>query len=136
MLAGRYARWRRRLQIVRLWAIVVVSMFASAGGRAQERGGPPRPTGPGGFGPPPFSRTDEPIDVTLSKGFVFLDREYLPPPYTIREEAEGVTINGKALKCDLPESLPPRGDGPWGEGPRGDRARGEGPRPDGPRGDG
>lgn len=54
-----------------------------------------------GFGgPPPFSPLTE---GSSSKGFLFLDGTYVPPPYEIRLMDDKVSINGKILECQPPQ---------------------------------
>ena len=62
-------------------------------------GGPIREFRGFGGGPPHFYSLTE---ATSSKGFVFLNGEYVPPPYEIRVADNVVTVNGKPLDC-----LPP-----------------------------
>src|SRR2546423_3226562 len=64
---------------------------------------PPRPydSPPRGFEPPPrFS--DAPLEATVKTGFLFLDGEYVAPPYEIRYADESVTVNGRKLTCIPP----------------------------------
>jgi hypothetical protein len=72
--------------------------------------------GPGG---PGFFRGYEPPTEAESKnGFLFINGEYIPPPYQLRLAENALTVNGHALEC-----LPPqRGYGGYG-------GRGFGSRP-------
>lgn len=76
---------------------------------------------PPGYGP--YGR-EQPIEnegIVIEKGFVFLEGQYLSPPYTIRETEDSLTINGQKLECLPPEldGFASRGFGP----PRGGRWR-------------
>jgi hypothetical protein len=66
------------------------------------------------------------VNATLTKGFVFLNGEYLSPPYEIREGEQSVIINGQALPSLLPDLEAARRDGLRMEGPRGEGPRGPG----------
>jgi len=120
-------------------ALSLVVPILTRPGSAQEHDGgrrPPRYPGPG----PSFQRGfEEPADATLAKGFAFIEGEYLSPPYELRETADGVYINGRQLRCLLPEVENYRGEGSRGgpgHGPPGAGLPGGGPRGDGLRGDG
>lgn len=66
----------------------------------------------GGFGPPRF---EGPTEARVEdKGFLFIDGEYIPPPYEIRHENEELTVNNRKLTC-LP---PPRDTSRGFFGPR------------------
>lgn len=83
------------------------------------RDGGRRDGGPGG--PPPFGRgPDSPTEVTVKRGFVFVDGEYITPPYEIRYADGKVSINGHELTCQPPARMfggrgfgPRGGDQPW-----------------------
>src|SRR5205823_5785363 len=91
------------------------------------RSAPERP--PRGFDPPPRgfeppSRSfDGPMEATAKTGFLFIDGEYIPPPYEIRYADESVTVNGRKLTCVPPPPPfygygrgfggPPRTDQSW-----------------------
>ena len=90
------------------------------------------PTEPGGRPGLAEERTEE----TTRKGFVFVEGEYLPPPYTIRLVEDRLEINGRALRHTLRDPAmfaygghwnPGGHGGPGGWGPPG-RGRGGGPR--------
>jgi hypothetical protein len=89
------------------------------GPRGNGRG--PRGDGPRGdgrppreFGPPPrgfdsprgFDQPPRPFDgpqqATAKAGFLFIDGDYLAPPYEIRHEDDSVTVNGRKLTCVPP----------------------------------
>jgi uncharacterized protein YeaO (DUF488 family) len=75
---------------------------------------PPREFRGGGPGQPPFSRGyDGPTEATVKRGFVFVDGEYLAPPYEIRYADGKLSVNGRELTC-LPPQRPfgGRGFGP------------------------
>ena len=60
-----------------------------------------------------FRGYDGPMEATVKgKGFLFLDGEYLPPPYEIRYAEDKLTVNGRELTC-IP---PPRSFGGRGFG--------------------
>lgn len=87
-------------------------------GRDEQRG---RDDGPGrdggrGFGGPGPPRFDGPTEAKVNdKGFLFIDGEYIAPPYQIRHEGDDVTVNNRKLTC-IP---PPRDSGGRGFfGPR------------------
>ncbi len=93
--------------------------FRGSGGPRDFRSSsdrPPRdpPRGfdsPRGFeqGPRPF---DGPLEATAKGGFLFIDGEYLPPPYEIRFADDTVTVNDRKLAC-----IPPPPDfGGFGRG--------------------
>jgi hypothetical protein len=48
---------------------------------------------------------DGPLEATAKGGFLFIDGEYLPPPYEIRYTDDAVTVNDRQLTCipPLPE---------------------------------
>jgi hypothetical protein len=57
---------------------------------------------------------------TIDSGYVFIDGQYLPPPYEIEETEEGVLINGLLVKADqFPQPSRPGGPGLQGVGFRG-----------------
>jgi len=108
------------LVAVALATALVGTLFAVDAARAQERdGNEPRPIPRRGFGTPPFSREggearwpEPPTEVKATKGFVFLDGVYLPPPYEIRYADNALSINGQQLTCQ-----PTRSNyGPGGRG--------------------
>jgi Domain of unknown function (DUF5658) len=92
---------------------VLLVAAALAQPRSERDGGPPFPR-ERGPGPPGFSRgIDWPSEAIATKGFVFLDGEYVAPPYQIRYVDGNMTINDRALTC-IPA---PRGFGGRGFGP-------------------
>jgi Domain of unknown function (DUF5658) len=77
------------------------------------RGGDFRGPGPGP-GRPPFPRDLEPTEASVkNRGFVFVDGQYLAPPYEIRSDDGRLTVNDREFTC-LP---PPRDMGGRGFGP-------------------
>jgi len=60
--------------------------------------------GGGGMSPrfnrPPDRVPEGPIDM----GYFFLDGQYLAPPYRIKLEEGGVTVNGRLLPCKAPQA--------------------------------
>lgn len=82
--------------------VLVASSSALAQGRHERGGGPPPhdfrgPDGPRGY--------DGPTEATAKAGFVFVDGEYLPPPYDIRFAGEDLSINGRKLTCIPPPPI-------------------------------
>lgn len=69
---------------------------------------------------------DFPAEATASKGFLFVDGEYMPGPYDIRHAENEVTINGRKLTCQPTRSFG-RGYGYSGYGPPGSGPPGFGP---------
>lgn len=43
------------------------------------------------------------VEAVAETGFVVLDGTYVAPPYVVRATAEGLTINGRAVRSPLPE---------------------------------
>jgi hypothetical protein len=98
----------------------------------RPRPGPPREFGGGGIhppsrdfgsdGPPGFRGGDFPREMTVNKGYVFIDGEYLAPPYALRATENSLTINGLELTCQPPSrgffgrgfGGGPGRDRPWG----------------------
>jgi len=74
----------------------------------------------GDFGRGEFSRRDDsPLEITVEKGYLFIDGEYIPPPYEVRCDAEKLSINGREISCKPPQrEFSGRGFG-GGFGPRG-----------------
>jgi hypothetical protein len=63
---------------------------------------------------------DSPLEFTLEKGFLFIDGEYVTPPYEIRFVDEKLTVNGRAITCKPPQrDFSGRGGFGGGFGPRG-----------------
>jgi hypothetical protein len=74
-----------------LTAALVISFCAHSVAHAQDEGAEE---------PRPFPRRYEhPAEATATKGFLFLDGEYVPGPYEIRYAENEVTINGRKLTC-------------------------------------
>src|SRR5262245_60089875 len=75
--------------------------------RGPRRGGPPNFGGFGGMGggpPPRFERQPERVpEQPIETGYLFLDGQYLAPPYKIRLQSDCVTVNGRPLPCRPPE---------------------------------
>lgn len=119
-----------RLNFARYWAVVLLlalCAFAPAGQRhesGEERLGDERPQlrgeGPparpadlgeysgrgqrgfsGGF-PPPYRAYEPPSEASSKQGYVFVEGEYLSPPYEIRFADNVLTVNGRALECKPP----------------------------------
>src|SRR5687767_7017792 len=119
----------RKFVLLASAAILMVGLVASlrAQGRYDREGPPPReyggppPRDYGGPGMPPPRSFEWPTEATVqSKGYVFLDGEYISPPYEIRFADESLFINGHKLTCNSPpRSEPGRGYGPLrpGESP-------------------
>ena len=59
------------------------------------------PQPPRGFDQPPRP-FDGPQEATAKAGFLFIDGEYLSPPYEIRHADDGITVNGRQLTCNPP----------------------------------
>jgi len=102
-----------------------------------------RPSPRGEFSQPRFPRGDEPrrfdepLVANTTKGFVFLDGEYVPPPYEIRHGENEVSINRQKLTCRPTRGFYGSGGGPDGRGfGPGGRGPGGGPNGDGLRGRG
>src|SRR5262245_7724431 len=84
------------------------------GPRGEGRGPRGDARSPRDFAPPPrgfdsprgFDQSPRPFDgpqeATAKAGFLFIDGEYLHPPYEIRHEDDGVTVNGQKLTCNPP----------------------------------
>ncbi len=78
----------------------------------QNQSDAPGPRGGSGRG------DDSPLETTVEKGFLFIDGEYISPPYEIRCDAEKLTVNGREVTCRPPQrDYSGRGFG--GFGPRG-----------------
>ena len=66
-----------------------------------QRGFPNQSDSPGPRG---FGRGDDsPLEITVEKGFLFIDGEYVAPPYEIRCDAEKLTVNGREVTCKPPQ---------------------------------
>lgn len=63
------------------------------------------------FGPRNF---DGPIEVICKQGFLFVNGEYLAPPYALKLAAGELTVNGKKIECEPPNRGFGRGYGPPG----------------------
>lgn len=109
--------------------VILLSLvsFAAAQGppRDRDRDGWRGPPG-GDFrgpepGPPRFGRGfDGPTEAVVEKkGFVFIDGEYLPPPYKIEYVEGKLRVNDRELTCQPPRAFGGRGFGPGGFGGRG-----------------
>jgi hypothetical protein len=77
-------------------------------GSAFDRSPPER-----GYGPPPERGYEPPASATARSGFLFIDGEYVDPPYEILLEDERLFVNERELKC----APPPRSYGGRGYGP-------------------
>lgn len=88
-------------------------------GPGEQRG---RDDGPGrdggrGFGGPGPPRFDGPTEAKVNdKGFLFIDGEYVAPPYEIRHEGDELTVNNRKLTC-LPPPRESSGRGFFGPRP-------------------
>lgn len=82
-------------------ALAVFSNGHAPAGAQELEPDEPRPFPGRGFGPrgEEFRRPDLPEEATASKGFLFLEGEYIPPPYEIRYVEGEVTVNGVKLTC-------------------------------------
>jgi hypothetical protein len=84
--------------------------------RGEFRGGGPRGDFPGGPGRPPFPDFDrqQPTEATIkNRGFVFVDGEYLAPPYEIRFADGRFLVNDREFTCQPPaQEFGGRGFGP------------------------
>jgi len=82
--------------------VASVVMVSQVGGQEFHRR---EPRGPHmqGFGPPPQRQWEEETSEPTNKGFVFIDGEYLSPPYEVKAGEESVSINGRELKSLLLE---------------------------------
>ena len=69
--------------------------------------------GGGGFGGGPrFERQPDRLpELPIETGYLFLDGQYLAPPYKIALAEGGVTVNGRQLPCRAPEQEFARGGG-------------------------
>jgi hypothetical protein len=118
----RFFRWA-----IRAYAAAVCLVLLSASGVfAQERAGH-EGRGPGGghrgygppperFGPPPDRGYEPPTTATAKGGYLFIDGEYLAPPYDIRLEEERLLVNEREMTCVPPQrSYGGRGSGPQRE---------------------
>jgi hypothetical protein len=85
--------------------------YGSGGGRGYGGRG-----GFGGFGG--YRAPDQVPDNPIEKGYLFLDGQYLAPPYKLRLVENGVTVNGRPLPCRPPEDFG-RGYGGY-DGPHSD----------------
>jgi uncharacterized protein DUF5658 len=116
MLASRTRCNESRWSAAALCTMLMVGLTVLPQGLAQDFGQFEPPLHRGRGSGPPFPggpREGESSDAAVNRGFVFLEGEYISPPYDIRGTEEGVSINGRELKCLLPESDPgPRGFGP------------------------
>jgi hypothetical protein len=131
-----------RQSVYSLGSALVAALVMASCLAAQERGeNQPRPFPSRDSGPPPLPRGDEPrrfdepLVANTTKGFVFLDGEYVPPPYEIREGENEVSINGQKLTCQ--PMRPVYGYGGYGGrgfGYGGGEGRGGGGPGGGPRG--
>jgi len=64
-------------------------------------------------------RDDSPLEITVEKGYCFINGEYIAPPYEVRCDAEKLTVNGREISCKPPpRDFSGRGFG-GGFGPRG-----------------
>jgi hypothetical protein len=64
-------------------------------------------------------RDDSPLEITVEKGYCFINGEYIAPPYEVRCDAEKLTVNGREISCKPPQrEFGGRGFG-GGFGPRG-----------------
>lgn len=69
-----------------------------------------------------------PQEVTVREGFLFVNGEYISPPYHLEVDEEGLRLNGKALGSELPRFGPGvGGPGFGGMGPPGFGLGGFGP---------
>jgi hypothetical protein len=106
------------LATVRALALGAILAPASAQDRFERDGPSSPPPFSGresrGLGSPGFFRGyDGPTEATIKdRGFLFLDGEYLAPPYEIRYAEDKLTANGRELTC-IP---PPRNIGGRGFG--------------------
>lgn len=71
--------WTERWAGVALGLLICVSLATAQDRPDQGRASPPSP---------------------ISRGFVFIDGQYLPPPYTVAATENGATINGQAIMLD------------------------------------
>jgi hypothetical protein len=75
--------------------------------------GPPR-----GFDGLPRA-IEGPIEETIPNGFLFIDGEYIAPPYVLHATEDGVTVNSVEIKSKAPPDYfgrgfgPPRGEPAW-----------------------
>jgi hypothetical protein len=99
--------------------LLLAASVALAQDRAEHEG-----RGPGGghrgygspperFGPPAERIYEPPTTATAKGGYLFIDGEYLAPPYEIRLEDDRLLVNDREMKCVPPQrSYGGRGSGP------------------------
>lgn len=99
-----------------LVAIAILSALPTGYASADDSDEQPGLRGRPGFGAPwgrdaprpPAPRPPEP--TTIETGFVFIDGEYVAPPYSVRRSAEGVTVNDRTAISYRPRSSEGSGD--------------------------
>ncbi len=115
----RFVIWSILAFTAAAWLLVPIDDGISAQDRVENEG-----RGPGGgfrgHGPPPerFGSYGErgyepPTSATAKGGYLFIDGEYLAPPYEIRLEEERLLVNEREMTCVPPQrSYGGRGFGP------------------------
>jgi hypothetical protein len=90
--------------LVTLWGSVVLAQdraeYEGRGPGGGHRGhGPP----PERFGPPADRLYEPPTAATAKGGYLFIDGEYLAPPYEIRLEEDRLLVNDREMTCVPPQ---------------------------------
>lgn len=87
-------------------ALGLVCLCATALWAQPDRNrGPERRWGGPGFRPPAHAPLYE---QKVGNGFVFLDGEYVPPPYVVRQEGDQITLNNHEISLAADNGLPGR----------------------------
>jgi hypothetical protein len=96
-------------------SLLLLAILAVPPGKlaALQQPAPGNAGSPGGEAPDGSPDSEAP-ELPVRDGYVFLDGEYLPPPYVFKLTKTGLAINGRELTCKVPQRFSYGMRGPGG----------------------